>query len=147
MIIRDGTVSRESLEELRVFTNINSGKAELLQLVLVGQPELRDLIRRPELTQFAQRVSAAFHLEAMDAPTVRAYIRHHLAVAGTASLNRGHTRQCNCIGHIAARLRRCAGAIRSGVANKAQAETGDTTEVMARGQRISATAVCVRQQP
>ena len=75
-------LSRESLEELRMFTNINSNKDELLQLVLVGQPELRDTIRRPDLTQFAQRVSAAFHLGAMDAPTVRAYIRHRLAVAG-----------------------------------------------------------------
>lgn len=75
-------LSRESLEELRMFTNINSGKDELLQLVLVGQPELRDLVRRPDLTQFAQRVSAAFHLEAMDRPTLREYIRHRLEVAG-----------------------------------------------------------------
>jgi general secretion pathway protein A len=75
-------LSRESLEELRMFTNINSGKDELLQLVLVGQPELRDIIRRPDLLQFAQRVSSAFHLGAMDAPTVRAYIRHRLQVAG-----------------------------------------------------------------
>jgi general secretion pathway protein A len=75
-------LSRESLEELRMFTNINSGKDELLQLVLVGQPELRDMIRRPDLLQFAQRVSSAFHLGAMDAPTVRAYIRHRLQVAG-----------------------------------------------------------------
>ena len=75
-------LTRESLEELRMFTNINSNKDELLQLVLVGQPELRDLVRRPDLTQFAQRVSAAFHLEAMDHAAVRAYIRHRLAVAG-----------------------------------------------------------------
>lgn len=75
-------LSRESLEELRMFTNINANKDELLQLVLVGQPELRDIIRRPDLRQFAQRVSAAFHLSAMDAPTVRAYIRHRLKVAG-----------------------------------------------------------------
>lgn len=75
-------LSRESLEELRMFTNINSNKDELLQLVLVGQPELRDMVRRPDLTQFAQRISAAFHLQPMDAPTVRAYIRHRLAVAG-----------------------------------------------------------------
>lgn len=76
------SLSRESLEELRMFTNINTNKDELLQLVLVGQPELRETIRRPDLTQFAQRVSAAFHLDAMDAATVRAYIRHRLAVAG-----------------------------------------------------------------
>jgi general secretion pathway protein A len=78
-------LSRESLEELRMFTNINSNKDELLQLVLVGQPELRDIIRRPDLRQFAQRVSAAFHLTAMDVPTVRAYIRHRLKVAGAKS--------------------------------------------------------------
>ena len=75
-------LSRESLEELRMFTNINAGKDELLQLVLVGQPELRETIRRPDLTQFAQRVAASFHLPAMDAATVRGYIRHRLAVAG-----------------------------------------------------------------
>ena len=75
-------LSRESLEELRMFTNINSGKDELLQLVLVGQPELRDVVRRPDLTQFAQRVSAAFHLQAMDRPTLREYVRHRLEVAG-----------------------------------------------------------------
>ena len=77
-------LSRESLEELRMFSNINSNKDELLQLILVGQPELRDMIRRPDMTQFAQRVSAAFHLGPMDAPTVRAYIRHRLQVAGGA---------------------------------------------------------------
>lgn len=75
-------LDRQSLEELRMFTNINSGKDELLQLVLVGQPELRDLIRRPDLTQFAQRVAASFHLSAMNAATVRGYISHRLSVAG-----------------------------------------------------------------
>lgn len=75
-------LSRESLEELRMFTNINANKDELLQLVLVGQPELRDTIRRPDLTQFAQRVAASFHLPAMDAAMVRTYIEHRLTVAG-----------------------------------------------------------------
>lgn len=75
-------LSKESLEELRMFTNINSNKDELLQLVLVGQPELRDMIRRPELSQFAQRVASSFHLTAMDAKTVRKYVGHRLAVAG-----------------------------------------------------------------
>jgi general secretion pathway protein A len=76
------SLSRESLEELRMFTNINSNKDELLQLILVGQPELRAMIRRPDLTQFAQRVTASFHLTTMDAETVKAYIAHRLAVAG-----------------------------------------------------------------
>ncbi len=73
-------LSRESLEELRMFTNINTNKDELLQLVLVGQPELRDLVRRPDLTQFAQRVAANFHLPAMNAQTVAEYVRHRLSV-------------------------------------------------------------------
>jgi general secretion pathway protein A len=75
-------LSRESLEELRMFTNINANKDELLQLVLVGQPELRDIVLRPDMTQFAQRISSNFHLHAMDAPTVRAYIEHRLKVSG-----------------------------------------------------------------
>lgn len=74
-------LSRESLEELRMFTNINSGKDELLQLVLVGQPELRSMVLRPDLTQFAQRVASSFHLTSMDEITVCKYIRHRLAVA------------------------------------------------------------------
>ena len=75
-------LGREALEELRMFTNINANKDELLQLVLVGQPELRATVRRPDLTQFAQRVSAAFHLPAMDETTVDGYINHRLRVAG-----------------------------------------------------------------
>jgi general secretion pathway protein A len=75
-------LGREALEELRMFTNINSGKDELLQLVLVGQPELRDIVLRRDMRQFAQRVAANFHLPAMDLRTVRAYIDHRLRVAG-----------------------------------------------------------------
>jgi general secretion pathway protein A len=75
-------LSRESLEELRMFTNINSNKDELLQIVLVGQPELRDMVSRPDLSQFAQRVAASFHLRAMDLPMVQGYISHRLKVAG-----------------------------------------------------------------
>lgn len=72
----------ETLEELRMLTNINSGKDELLQIILVGQPELRDLIRRPQLRQFAQRVSAVYHIDPMDLPTTRAYIQHRLRHVG-----------------------------------------------------------------
>lgn len=75
-------LSRESLEELRMFTNINSGTDELVQLVLVGQPELRDIVMRPDLTQFAQRVASSFHLPSMDADAVAAYIAHRISVAG-----------------------------------------------------------------
>lgn len=76
-------LSRDSLEELRMFTNINSNKDELLQLVLVGQPELRDVIRSPDLKQFAQRVSSAFHLGPLPSSDILPYIRHRMRVAGS----------------------------------------------------------------
>lgn len=79
-------LSRESLEELRMFTNINSNKDELLQLVLVGQPELRNLIQSHGMSQFAQRVAANFHLVPMDEKTVREYVAHRLKIVG-AKLN------------------------------------------------------------
>jgi type II secretory pathway predicted ATPase ExeA len=82
MIDEAQNLSIEGLEELRMLTNVNANKDELLQLVLVGQPELRDMIRRPELRQFAQRVVANFHLPGMDKDTVAAYISHRLKVAG-----------------------------------------------------------------
>jgi type II secretory pathway predicted ATPase ExeA len=72
----------DTLEELRMLTNINSGTDELLQLILLGQPELREIITRPELRQFAQRVSATFHLGSFDGETSAAYIRHRLQKAG-----------------------------------------------------------------
>lgn len=73
-----------ALEELRMLTNINVGKEDLLSLVLVGQPELRDHVRRPEMKQLAQRVAANYHIPVMDAATVLGYIAHRLTVAGGA---------------------------------------------------------------
>ena len=75
-------LSVEGLEELRMLTNINSNKDELLQLILMGQPELREMIMRPELRQFAQRVTASYHIPAMDLETTANYIRHRLRHAG-----------------------------------------------------------------
>lgn len=75
-------LSTEGLEELRMLTNINSNKDELLQLILVGQPELRDMITRHELRQFAQRVSASYHISALDLEATEEYIRHRLKHAG-----------------------------------------------------------------
>lgn len=70
------------LEELRLLSNINADGHQLLQLVLIGQPQLRTLLANPRLTQFVQRISADFHLSALAAPEVDAYIAHRLAVAG-----------------------------------------------------------------
>jgi type II secretory pathway predicted ATPase ExeA len=75
-------LSVEGLEELRMLTNINSNKDELLQLILVGQPELRHLILQPKLRQFAQRVTATYHIPAMDLATVQGYVQHRLQHAG-----------------------------------------------------------------
>lgn len=75
-------LDRETLEELRMYTNINANKDELLQLILVGQPELRDLVGQPGLEQFCQRVAANVHLSAMSVETAGDYIRHRMRVAG-----------------------------------------------------------------
>ncbi|MHA6262894.1 ExeA family protein [Arenibacterium sp. CAU 1754] len=75
-------ISREGLEELRMLTNINANKDELVQLILVGQPELRDMVRHPSMNQLAQRVSASFHLQRMNAETTHSYISHRMKAAG-----------------------------------------------------------------
>lgn len=72
----------ETLEELRMLSNINADKDELLQLILVGQPQLRELLSRPELTQFTQRIASDFHLEPLSVDEVERYIQHRLEVAG-----------------------------------------------------------------
>ena len=75
-------LSPEGLEELRMLTNINSNKDEVLQLVLVGQPQLRKMIMHPDLQQFAQRVSAFYHIPPMDRDTMGDYVRHRMMHAG-----------------------------------------------------------------
>lgn len=75
-------LSRESLEELRMLTNINTGKDEVIQLILVGQPELADTIRRPELVQLAQRIAVSYHLNPLDEFTTSEFIVHRLRIAG-----------------------------------------------------------------
>ncbi|WP_420587346.1 ExeA family protein [Ruegeria sp.] len=72
----------EGLEEIRMLTNINANTDELIQLVLVGQPELRDLVMDPKMRQLTQRVAASFHLERMDEASVAAYVRHRMQIAG-----------------------------------------------------------------
>jgi len=74
----------DTLEELRMLSNVNNEKDQLLQIVLVGQPELLDTLKRPELRQFVQRVTVHHHLEPLDAAETAAYIRHRLGVVGGA---------------------------------------------------------------
>jgi general secretion pathway protein A len=75
-------LSLEALEELRLLSNINTGKDLLLQMVLVGQPELLEKLRRPELSQFAQRIAVSHHLTPLPFTDSRRYIEHRLKVAG-----------------------------------------------------------------
>ena len=75
-------LSPEALEELRMLSNINADKDQLLQLMLIGQPGLRDMLRCPELEQFAQRIAIDFHLKTLDLQETCEYIRHRLSVAG-----------------------------------------------------------------
>jgi len=72
----------DTLEELRMISNVNTHDRELLQIVLSGQPELKQLLGAPELTQFVQRVSSDFHLGLLDRKDVSQYIDHRLKVSG-----------------------------------------------------------------
>ncbi len=78
-------LSAEVLEQLRLLTNLETSERKLLQIILIGQPELRDMLDRPELEQLAQRVIARFHLGALTPAETAAYIRHRLTVAGLAT--------------------------------------------------------------
>ena len=75
-------MSAETLEELRMLSNINADKDQVLQIILVGQRELRDTLRRPDLVQFAQRIAVDYHLEPLSREEVSEYIHHRCKVAG-----------------------------------------------------------------
>jgi general secretion pathway protein A len=75
-------LSPDVLEQLRLLTNLETSERKLLQIVLIGQPELRGMLARPELEQLAQRVIARYHLEALSEKETSQYVAHRLAVAG-----------------------------------------------------------------
>ena len=70
------------LEQLRLLTNLETNEAKLLQVVLIGQPELQQLLRQPMLRQLAQRITARYHLMPLSCADVDAYVRFRLQVAG-----------------------------------------------------------------
>ena len=78
-------LSVDMLEELRMLSNINAGKDQLLQLILVGQPELKDILNRPDMLQLAQRIGSDFHLTALSRDEVDAYLDTRLSIAGAKS--------------------------------------------------------------
>jgi general secretion pathway protein A len=73
----------DTLEELRMLSNINADKDQILQIILVGQPQLRDMLRTPQLAQFAQRVSSDFHLQPLNGEEVGRYIAYRLSAVGS----------------------------------------------------------------
>ena len=75
-------MSPEALEELRMLSNINSEKDLLVQVILVGQPPLREIFQRPELEQFAQRIAVDYHLDSLSREETHGYVHHRVIVAG-----------------------------------------------------------------
>jgi len=82
MIDEAQNLSAEALEQVRLLTNLETTREKLLQIILVGQPELRSLLAREELRQLSQRITARYHLEPISLEETAAYIRHRLQVCG-----------------------------------------------------------------
>jgi general secretion pathway protein A len=76
-------LSTEALEQVRLLTNLETETQKLLQIILIGQPELREMLMRPELRQLAQRITARYHLRPLDEAGTASYLRHRLNIAGT----------------------------------------------------------------
>ncbi len=70
------------LEQLRLLTNLETNQRKLLQIIILGQPELLDILARSEMRQLAQRITARFHLQPLTRMEVKAYVSHRLAIAG-----------------------------------------------------------------
>ncbi|NEV63797.1 AAA family ATPase [Thiorhodococcus minor] len=79
-------LSSEQLEQLRLLSNINADQDFVMQIMLLGQPGLRDLLREPSLEQFAQRIAASFHLGGMSPEETQGYIHHRILAAGSQDL-------------------------------------------------------------
>lgn len=75
-------LSRDVLEQVRLLTNLETSKQKLLQIILIGQPELRDLLARNDLRQLTQRITGRYHLEPLSRDETARYIEHRLRVAG-----------------------------------------------------------------
>jgi general secretion pathway protein A len=78
-------LSMEVLEQLRLLTNLETAERKLLQIMLIGQPELRDMLEQPALEQLEQRVIARYHLKALSQDETVRYVHHRLAVAGAVA--------------------------------------------------------------
>lgn len=70
------------LEQVRLLTNLETNQHKLLQIIIIGQPELRDMLSRPDMEQLSQRITARYHLGSLSKEEVRAYVDHRLKIAG-----------------------------------------------------------------
>ncbi len=75
-------LSADVLEQLRLLTNLETNQRKLLQIIMIGQPELREMLARPELRQLAQRITARYHMGPLSRYDVTGYVNHRLSVAG-----------------------------------------------------------------
>ncbi|NUS39729.1 MAG: AAA family ATPase, partial [Lysobacter sp.] len=75
-------LSADALEQIRLLTNLETPTQKLLQIILLGQPELRTLLAREDLRQLAQRITARYHLTPLDADETAQYLRHRYTIAG-----------------------------------------------------------------
>lgn len=82
MIDEAQNLSADVLEQLRLLTNLETAEKKLLQIVLLGQPELQVMLEQPELRQLSQRVTARYHLDAIERNELPAYLSYRLSVAG-----------------------------------------------------------------
>jgi general secretion pathway protein A len=140
-------LSAEVLEQLRLLTNLETRERKLLQIVLIGQPELRHMLARPELEQLAQRVIARYHLGALTPAETAQYVRHRLDVAGLSrplpferkalrrvhELSRGVPRRINllCDRALLGAFANSQDAVNRATVDKAAAEVFDAPPVIA----------------
>lgn len=83
LIIDEGqNLDSKVLEQLRLLTNLETDQRKLLQIIILGQPELLDVLAKTEMRQLAQRITARFHLQPLTRSEVKAYVSHRLAIAG-----------------------------------------------------------------
>jgi general secretion pathway protein A len=75
-------LSADVLEQLRLLTNLETAEKKLLQIVLIGQPELQELLALPELRQLSQRITARYHLDAIERAELPEYLHYRVSVAG-----------------------------------------------------------------
>lgn len=76
------TMSPQLLEQVRLLTNLETSERKLLQIILTGQPELRELLAQADMRQIAQRITGRFHLEPLNAADIAVYVNHRIRIAG-----------------------------------------------------------------